>query len=103
MVGVVHECVAHEFARMFKGKLQDLHIHESIVAIGLARFGIHSGRSKEANVGYKPYFHGLEEDWPSFEIEVGVSKSHANLCADAAYWLTYSDGKIHIVSLLSIN
>jgi hypothetical protein len=44
-------------------------------------------------VGYKPYFHGLEEDWPTFVNEVGVSKSHVNLCADVAYWLTYSDGK----------
>jgi len=34
MVGVVHECAAHEFARMFEGKLQDLRIHESNVAIG---------------------------------------------------------------------
>jgi hypothetical protein len=34
MVGVVHECVAHEFARMFERKLRDLHIHESILAIG---------------------------------------------------------------------
>jgi hypothetical protein len=40
-------------------------------------------------VGYKPYFCGLEEDWPSFVIEVGGSESHANLYADAAYWLTY--------------
>jgi hypothetical protein len=28
MVGVVHECAAHEFGRIFEGKLQDLHIHE---------------------------------------------------------------------------
>jgi len=54
-------------------------------------------------VGYKPYFCGLEEDWSSFVIEVGVSKSHVNLRADAAYWLTYRDGKTHIVILLSIN
>jgi hypothetical protein len=54
-------------------------------------------------VGYKPYFHGLEEDWPSFVIEVGVSKSHVNLHVDAAYWVTYSDGKTHIVILLNIN
>jgi hypothetical protein len=37
MIGVMHECAAHEFARMFEGKLQDLRIHESIVAIGSAR------------------------------------------------------------------
>jgi hypothetical protein len=74
MVGVVHECATHEFAPMFEGKSQNLHIHESIVAIGSTRFGSRSSISMEANVGYKPYFHGLEEDWPSFVIEVGVSK-----------------------------
>ncbi len=103
MVGVVHEYAAHEFARMFEGKLWDLHIHESIVAIGSARFGSHSRRSKEGDVDYKPYFHGLEEDWPSFVIGVVVLNSHANFRADAAHWFTYSDGKTHIVILLSIN
>jgi hypothetical protein len=88
---------------MFEGKLWDIYIHESIVAIGLARFGSRSHRSKEADVGYKPYFRGLEEDWPSFVIEVGVLESHANLRANVAYWLTYSDGKTHIVILLNIN
>jgi hypothetical protein len=34
MIGVVHECATHEFVYMFEGKLWDLHIHESIVAIG---------------------------------------------------------------------
>jgi hypothetical protein len=88
MVGVVHEYAAHEFARMFEGKLQDLHIHESIVAIGSTRFGSHSRRSKEGDVGYKPYFHGLEEDWPSFVIGVVVLNSHANFRADVAHWFT---------------
>jgi hypothetical protein len=44
MVGVVHECAAHEFAHMFEGKSRDVRIHESIVAIGSARFGSHLGR-----------------------------------------------------------
>jgi hypothetical protein len=105
IVGVVHECAAHEFARMFEGKLQDLHIHESILAIGSARFGSRSCGSKEVDVGYKLYFRGLEIDWPSFVTEFGVSESHANanLRANATYWLTYSDGKTHIVILLTIN
>ncbi len=54
-------------------------------------------------MGYKLYFHGLEKDWPSFVIEFGVSESHANLHANATYWLTYSDGKTHIVILSRIN
>jgi hypothetical protein len=103
MVSVVHEYAAHEFARMFEGKLRYLHIQESIVAIGSARFGSHSRRSKEVDVSYKPYFHGLEEDWPSFVIGVGVLNSHANFRVDAAHWFTYNDGKTHIVILLSIN
>ncbi len=53
-------------------------------------------------MGYKPYFLGLEEDWPSFVIEVGVLESHANLHAIAIYWLIYSDGKTHIVIMLNI-
>ncbi|CAK9276457.1 unnamed protein product [Sphagnum jensenii] len=55
MVGVVHEYVAHEFACMFEGKLWDLHIHESIVAIGSARFGSHSRRSKEGDSDGKKF------------------------------------------------
>ncbi len=43
MVGVVHECVAHEF----EGKSRDLHIHESIVAIGSTRLeAIHGDERK---------------------------------------------------------
>jgi hypothetical protein len=103
MVGVIHECVACEFACMFDLKLLDLHVCRSILAIGSARFGCPSNKSKEIDVNYKPHSCGLEDDWPSFVIEVGVSRSYAMLRADVAHWLTNNNGKTWIVILLSIN
>jgi hypothetical protein len=45
----------------------------------------------------------MEDEWPSFVIEVGVSESLAMLRRDAAFWITNSDGKTRIVILLSID
>jgi hypothetical protein len=103
MVGVMHEGVAHEFASMFDMKLVLLGIRTSILATGSARFGRPSGRSKEANVSYKPCSHDCEDDWPSFVIEVGVSQSLAMLRRDVAFWITNSDRRTRIVIVLSIN
>ncbi len=103
MVGVIHECVAHDFACMFHMKLLDLHVCRLIVVIGSAIFGRPSNKSKETNVSYKPHSRGLEDDWPSFVIEIGVLRSYVMLCVDVTHWFTNNDGKIYIVILLSIN
>jgi hypothetical protein len=103
MVGVMHEGVAREFASMFDAKLVLLGVRTSIVATGSGRFGRRAGRSKEANVGYKPISREMEDEWPSFVIEVGVSESLAMLHRDAAFWITNSDQRTRIVIVLSIN
>ncbi len=54
MVGVIHECVAREFACTFNPKLLDLHICRSILAIGSVIFGRPSNKSNETDVSYKP-------------------------------------------------
>jgi hypothetical protein len=88
---------------MFDMKLVLLGVRTSIVATGSARFGRPSGRSKEANVSYKPCSCDWEDDWSSFAIEVGVSESLAMLRRDAAFWITNSDWRTRIVIVLSIN
>jgi hypothetical protein len=103
MVGVMHEGVAHEFASMFNGKLTLLGVRALVVATGSGRFGRRGGRSKEADVSYKPHSHRRKHDWPSFVIEVGVSESLAMLRTDAAFWITNSDGRTRIVIVLSVN
>jgi len=103
MVGVMHEGVACEFATMFDVKLGLLDVRESLAATGSGRFGRRGGRSKEADVGYKPISRDMEDEWPSFVIEVGVSESLAMLRRDAAFWITNNDGRTHIVIVLSIN
>jgi len=103
MVGVIHEGVAREFASMFDMKLFLLDVRESLLATGSARFGRLGGRSKEADVGYKPRSRRMEDEWPSFVIEVGVSESVAMLLRDAAFWITNSDGRTRIVIVLSVN
>jgi hypothetical protein len=103
MVGAMHEGVAHQFARMFDMKLVLLGVHASLLATGSARFGGRGGRSKEADIGYKPCSREMEDDWPSFVIEVGVSESLAMLRSDAAFWITNSDGRTRIVIVLSVN
>jgi hypothetical protein len=82
MGGVMHEGVAHEFASMFEAKLLLLDVRASLAAAGSGRFGRPVGRSKEADIGYKPISREMEDEWPSFVIEVGVSKSLAMLCRD---------------------
>jgi len=94
MVGVKHVCVAHEFACMFNLKLLDLYICRSILTIGLARFGHPSNKSKEIDVSYKPHSCGLEDDWPSFVIEVGVSRSYVMFYVDVAHWSPIMMGKL---------
>jgi hypothetical protein len=103
MVGVMHEAAAHEFATMFDLKLGLLGVRESLKAIGFARFGCRGGRSKEADISYKPRSRRSPDEWPSFVIEVGVSESRAELRRDAAFWITNSDGRTRIVIVLSIN
>jgi len=103
MVGVMHEGVAREFALMFDLKLALLDVRASLPATGSARFGRRGGRSKEADVGYKPRSRRMEDKWPSFVIEVGVSESLAMLRRDAAFWITNSDGRTRIVIVLSVN
>jgi hypothetical protein len=103
MVDVMHEGVAREFALMFDLKLALLDVRASLVATGSARFGRRGGRSKEADVGYKPISREMKHEWPSFVIEVGVSESLAMLRTDAAFWITNSDGRTRIVIVLSYN
>ncbi len=103
MVGVIHECVAREFACMFDSKLLDLHFCRSILPIKSTIFGHPSNKSKETNVSYKPHSRGLEDDWPSFVIEIGVLGSYVMLRAYVTHWFTNNDGKTCIVILLSIN
>jgi hypothetical protein len=103
MVGVMHEGATHEFALMFDLKLALLDVCASLVAIGSARFGHRGGRSKEADIGYKPISCEMKDEWPSFIIEVGVLESLAMLHRDAAFWITNSDGRTRIVIVLSIN
>ncbi len=103
MVGVMHEGIAHEFASMFNGKLTLLGVRALVVATGSGRFGRRGGRSKEADVSYKPRSCRRKHDWPSFVIEVGVSESLAMLRTDAAFWITNSDGRTRIVIVLSVN
>jgi len=103
MVGVMHEGVAREFAKMFDIKSFRLGVDESFLTTGSGRFGRRGGRSKEGDLGYKPLSHPMTDDWPSFIVEVGVSESLAMLRKDAAFWITNNDGRTRIVLVLSVN
>jgi len=101
--GVLYCGVVHEFASMFHEKFFRLGVCASLVATGCGRFGRRGGRSKEADIGYKPISRHMVDEWPSFVTEVGVSESLAMLRSDAAFWITKSDGRTRIVIVLSIN
>ncbi|CAM6011115.1 unnamed protein product [Sphagnum balticum] len=103
IVGVMHESAACEFGLMFYAKLVRLGIKELVLPTGSATFGRRGGRSKEANISYKPRSRRMEDEWPSFVIEVGDSESLAMLRGDAAFWITNSDQRTRIVIVLSIN
>jgi hypothetical protein len=82
MAGAMHEAAKSAFARMFKEKLNSLRVLRSLFPTGSTRFARPGGRSKEADGGYIPPSRRVEDDWPSFVIEVGVSKSRAKLRRD---------------------
>jgi hypothetical protein len=103
LAGVLYCGVVHEFASMFHEKFFRLGVCASLVATGCGRFGRRGGRSKEADIGYKPISRHMVDEWPSFVTEVGVSESLAMLRSDAAFWITKSDGRTRIVIVLSIN
>jgi hypothetical protein len=103
MVGVMREGVARLFDTMFIEKLVLLGVVGLVLPTGSGRFGHRGGRSKEADVGYKPHSRPMIDDWPSFVIEVGVSESLAMLRRDAAFWITNNDGRTRIVIVLSFN
>jgi len=103
MVGVMYEGVAREFAKMFDIKSFRLGVDESLLATESGRFGRHGGRSKEGDLSYKPLSRPMIDDWSSFVVEVGVSKSLAMLRRDAAFWITNNDGRTRIVFVLSVN
>jgi hypothetical protein len=94
MVGVIQECVAHGFACMFDLKLLDLHVCRSILAIASTTFGRPSNKSQETYVSFKPHFHDLEDDWPSFVMEVSVLGSYVMLCANVIHWSPIMMGKL---------
>ncbi len=62
MAGVMHEGVACQFASMFETKLFLLDVRASLLATGSGRFGRRGGRSKEANIGYKPSSRSMVDD-----------------------------------------
>jgi hypothetical protein len=103
MVGVMHEGVGSEFHSMLEAKFRLLHVRSSLAGTGCGRFGHRGGRSKEANLGYKPSSRPMIDDWPSFVVEIGVLESLAMLRRDAAFWITNSDGRTRIVIVLSVN
>ncbi|CAK9190315.1 unnamed protein product [Sphagnum troendelagicum] len=103
IVGVMHEGVGTEFHSMLEAKFRLLHVRSSLSGTGSGRFGRRGGRSKEADIGYKPRSRPMIDDWPSFVVEIGVSESLAMLRRDAAFWITNSDGRTRIVIVLSIN
>jgi hypothetical protein len=80
-----------------------LDVRASLLATGSARFGCRGGRSKKADIGYIPCSRQVEDDWPSFVIEAGVSESLFMLRSDAAFWITNSDGRTCIVIVLSVD
>jgi hypothetical protein len=101
--GGLYCVVTAAFARMFDTKLFLLGVHASLFPIGSATFGRRGSRLKEANISYIPCSRRVEEDWPSFVMEVGVLVSLAMLHSDVAFWITSSDGRTRIVIVLSIN
>jgi hypothetical protein len=62
MVGVMHASVAHQFAEMFYKKLVLLGVDESLAPTGSGKFGRCGGRSKEADIGYKPCSRPMIDD-----------------------------------------
>ena len=75
----------------------------NLVAVGSARFKGKS-TSKEGDSAFKPL--GLRRnstDWPTIVFETGLSESRCKLRADAAWWLSNSDGDVKIVVSISNN
>ena len=86
--GVVHEAASVGFHNMFRDKLVSLGVVKTLRPLGATQYGAPGGRSKEADMAYRPTTRVLGTNWPSVIIEVGVSKSLPQLRTDAHFWLT---------------
>ncbi|CAK9189376.1 unnamed protein product [Sphagnum troendelagicum] len=64
--------VGTEFHSMLETKFRLLHVRSSLSGTGSGRFGYRGGRSKEADIGYKPRSRPMIDDWQSFVVEIGV-------------------------------
>ena len=103
MPGLAHEAVVLTFSRVFDRRLDNLGVLSTLKPVGATRYEAPGGRSKEADVAYRPSTRVLGTDWPSVVIEVGVSESLSQPRTDAHFWHTQSGGKTRIVILLAVH
>jgi hypothetical protein len=102
--GKPHERVASAFAEKFAVERTRLGILDEFLPMGTGRNQLADGVGKEPDASYKPQTRrNMEDDYPSFVVEVGVSESLAQLRIDTERWLTKTGGETRIVLLMFLN
>jgi hypothetical protein len=102
--GRAHERVSSAFAEKFVDEQTRLGIRGAFFPMGAGRNQLADGVGKEPNASYKPRTRrNMEDDYPSFVVEVGASESLARLRIDAERWLTKTGGETRIVLLMFLD
>lgn len=104
MPSVLHDMAHLSFINRIISRMESMQMGPGdLISVGSGRF---KGRStsKEGDSAYKPL--GLRTravDWPTVVWETGLSGSRRKLRADAARWLSNSNGDVKIVVSISSN
>lgn len=84
--------------------VRDIGLPQSICPVGSKRIqGVSCAKEPDESFPLRQPVPGRDEKWPIIAVEVGVSDAYRKLNADAAWWLTGSQGQVKLVVIVCIN
>ncbi|KAJ5962909.1 hypothetical protein N7501_007850, partial [Penicillium viridicatum] len=85
-------------------EIYNMGLRESICPVGGTTIqGMFSSKEADESFSLPQPVPGRDREWPIITVEVGASDADRKLNADAAWWLTSSQGQVKLVVIVSIN
>ncbi|KAE8415711.1 hypothetical protein BDV36DRAFT_220486 [Aspergillus pseudocaelatus] len=99
-----HEIAHRNFERMISSQFGAMNIGiDQFLSLGSTLYVGPTASKKEGDSAFtNSVLRPLESDWPALVIEAGVSESMPRLRQDAQWWISNSEGKVHIVLLIKV-
>jgi len=100
----LHETVTRTLTQRLTGRALQIGVpYRDFTNLGGSKYR-GTSTSKEPNSCFKPgTIRDMEDDWPTFVLEIGLSESLRKLRNDANWWLSNSRGEVNIVLIIHIN